>query len=266
MSEISEFARLVTSFRQQRGMSQGQLAQATRLSRTYIYHLETGQRANPSPQVIQSIARALVLQSEERCVLYDAYSALTGQFLDQEQIENTLLDMGEIASLLVHNTSCPAHVLDKLWYLHAWNKASIVLFDVHEEVMRGERFHILGLVFDPTMRKRFHGWESLARRLVSDFQYGTRRITHLPEYRALWKQLRDYPDFKRIASSVYPYGRPAPSFAFQIQHRELGCLTLRTATTVFTGVLNYSMESYVPGDQQTLTIYRAHGWQSDQNV
>lgn len=266
MSEISEFARLVTYFRQQRGMSQGQLAQATRLSRTYIYHLETGQRANPSPQVVQSIGLALALQHAERHTLYDAYSALTGQLLDQEQVESTLLDMGELASLLVHNTSCPAHVLDRLWYLHAWNNASITLFDVHEELTRGERFHILGLVFDPVMRKRFHGWENLARRLVSDFQYGTRRITHLPEYKVLLKQLREYPDFRRIASSVYPHGRPAPSFVFQIQHRELGCLTLRTATTVFTGVLNYSMESYVPGDQQTLGIYRARGWQSDEQT
>jgi transcriptional regulator with XRE-family HTH domain len=265
MGEISEFAQLVTHFRQQRGMSQGQLAQATRLSRTYIYHLETGQRANPSAEVVQGIARALNLQSEERRALYDAYSALTGQYLDQEQMESTLLDMGELASFLVHNTSCPAQALDKLWYLHAWNKASITLFDVHEELMRGEHFHILGLLFDPVTRKRFNGWENLARRLLSDFQYGTQRITHLPEYKALWKQLRDYPEFRRIASSVYPRGHPAPSFVFQIQHRELGCLTLRTATTIFTGVLNYSMVSYVPGDQQTLAIYRAHGWQSEEN-
>jgi len=264
--EISEFAQLVTHFRQQRGMSQGQLAQATRLSRTYVYHLETGQRANPSSQVVQSIAHALDLQSGERYSLYEAYSALTGQLIDLEQIENTLLDMGELAGSLVHNISYPAQALDKLWYLHAWNKASIDLFDVHEELMRGERFHILGLVFDPVIRKRFHGWEKLARRLVSDFQYATRRITHLPEYKTLKNQLREYPDFRRIASSVYPYGRPAASFVFQIQHRELGCLTLRTATTVFTGVLNYSMEIYVPGDQQTLAIYRAHGWQSEENA
>ncbi len=262
MEGKSEFAQLVTHFRQQRGMSQGQLAQATRLSRTYVYHLETGQRANPSSQVVQSIAHALALQSEEQRTLYDAYSSLTGQLLDHEQMEGTLLDMGELARFLVQNTSCPAQALDKLWYLYAWNKASISLFDVYEELMRGERFHILRLVFDPVMRKRFHGWENLARRLVSDFQYATRRITHLPEYRTLRNQLREYPDFRRIASSVYPHGRPAPSFVFQIQHRELGCLTLRTATTVFTGVLNYSMESYLPGDQQTLAIYRAHGWQS----
>ena len=66
-------------------MSQGQLAQATRLSRTYIYHLETGMRSNPSPHVAQSIARALELQGEERRLLYMAFTGLTGQYIDDEQ-------------------------------------------------------------------------------------------------------------------------------------------------------------------------------------
>jgi hypothetical protein len=119
------------------------------------------------------------------------------------------------------------------------------------------------LVFDPSVRKRLHGWENLARRLVRDFLYNTRTITHLPEYKALWKNLRDLPEFRRIASVTYPHGKPEPSFVFQIQHSQLGRLTLRTATTVFSGTSGYSMVSYVPGDQQTLRIYRQRGWQPD---
>jgi transcriptional regulator with XRE-family HTH domain len=261
MEKVSEFAQLVTYFRQERGMSQGQLAQATRLSRTYIYHLETGKRANPSLQVIHDIVRALELPSNERQRLFEAYTALTGQFLDQEQIESTLLDMGELASLLVRNTSYPAHSLDKLWYVHSWNEAAITLFEVQEYVVCNEKLHLLDLLFNPRRRRLFHGWESLVRRLVSDFEYHTSRITHLPEYKALWKRLRELPDFRRISSSLYQRGKPSPSFAFQMQHSQLGRITLRTATTVFTGVTNYSMVSYVPGDQQTLTIYRTQGWQ-----
>ena len=84
-TNLSEFAQLITQFRQQRGLSQGQLAQATRLSRTYIYHLEMGMRRNPSPQVAQSIARVLELQGEDRRRLYTAYTKLTGQQVDLEQ-------------------------------------------------------------------------------------------------------------------------------------------------------------------------------------
>jgi len=261
MEQISEFAQLVTYYRHERGMSQGQLAHATRLSRTYIYHLETGQRANPSSQVIQNIVRALELTDNERQRLFESYTALTGQFLDQEQIESILLDMGELASLLVHNTSYPAHSLDKLWYVPSLNEAAITLFEVQDYIERNERLHMLDLLFNPQRRRLFHGWENLVRRLVSDFQYHTSRVTHLPEYKTLWRQLRESSEFRRISSSIYQRGRPSPSFVFRMQHSQLGRITLRTATTVFTGVNNYSMVSYLPGDQQTLAIYRMHRWQ-----
>src|SRR6266581_8731340 len=260
VTNFSTFAQLVTNFRQQRGMSQGQLAQATRLSRTYIYHLEAGMRSNPSPHVAQSIARALGLQGEERRLLYATFTSLTGQPIDDEQPASELLDFGELAELLVHNASYPAHSLDRLWFLHSWNKAAITLFEIQEEIAANGERHLLELVFDLRRRHHFHGWENLARRLVSDFQYNTRTITHLPEYKTLWKQLREFPEFRRIAAVTYPHGRPAPSFVFQIQHSQLGLVTLRTATTAFTGISSYSMVSYVPGNQQTLSIYRKQGW------
>ncbi|MFL5655055.1 MAG: helix-turn-helix domain-containing protein [Ktedonobacteraceae bacterium] len=259
----SDFAQLITRFRQQRSLSQGQLAQAARLSRIYVYHLENGMRSNPSPRVAESIARALELQGEERRQLFTTYTRLTGQQIDIEQSESTLLDFGEMARLLVHNTSYPAHSLDRFWFVHSWNDAAITLFEVGEEITEGsEKRHLLELVFDVRRRHHYRGWENLARRLVSDFQYNTRTMTHLPEYKELWKHLRDLPEFRRIASVTYPEGKPDPSFVFQIQHSQLGRVTLRTATTVFTGISTYSMVSYVPGDKQTLEIYRKHNWQS----
>ncbi|MFL5693647.1 MAG: helix-turn-helix domain-containing protein [Ktedonobacteraceae bacterium] len=258
---ITPFAQLVTQFRQQRHMSQGQLAQATRLSRTYIYHLENGMRSNPSRHVAESIARALELHGENKQQYQSAYMKLTGQHLDLEQYDSALLDFGDMARLLVLNTSYPAHSLDRLWFLHAWNDAAITLFEVQDEIANGQKHHLLELVFDVRRRRHFHGWENLARRLVSDFQYNTRTMTHLPEYKELWKHLRELPEFRRIASVTYSEGKPAPSFTFQIQHTDLGRLTLRTATTVFTGINSYSMVSYVPGDKQTLEIYRKNHWQ-----
>jgi len=260
-AQVSHFAQLIAQFRQQHGMSQGQLAQATRLSRTYIYHLENGMRTNPSPHVVENIMRALQLHEEERQQLSSAYHRLTGHYIDTEQVESTLLDFGELAKLLVHNTSYPAHSLDRLWFLNSWNTAAIMLFEVQEEMQEGERRHLLDLVFEEQRRSHFYGWENLARRLVSDFQYNTRTLTHLPEYKELWKHLRELSDFRRIASAVYSEAKPAPSFVFQIQHSELGRVTLRTATTVFTGIATYSMVSYVPGDKHTLEIYRKHHWQ-----
>jgi len=57
-SEPEEFGALIAQLRQARGLSQGQLARAARLSRTYVYHIETGQRARPSAKVARALARA----------------------------------------------------------------------------------------------------------------------------------------------------------------------------------------------------------------
>jgi len=258
----------VTQLRQQRGLSQGQLAQATQLSRTYIYHLESGMRSNPSSHVVHSIVRALELKSAERRQLYAAFTRLTGQPIDDDALDSSaLLDLGQLAQLLVLSTSYPAHSLDRLWYLHSWNTAATRLFEVEQEVavLTGghERAHVLELVFGAQRRHHFYGWESLARRLVSDFQYNTRTLTHLSEYKELWKRLRALPEFRRIAAASFPEGKPTPSFVFHVQHSQLGHLALRTATTVFTGINSYSMVSYVPGDQRTLDIYRDYHWQQN---
>jgi hypothetical protein len=220
-------------------------------------------RSNPSPHVVHSIARALELQNQERQQLYAAFSQLTGQQIDDAPVEGSLLDLGHLAQLLVLNTSYPAHSLDRLWYLHSWNEAATTLFELQEEAVQ-RRAHLLEIVFGVQSHQHFHSWESLARRLVSDFQYNTRTLTHLPEYKELSRKLRELPEFRRIAAAVYSEGKPAPSFVFHVQHSQLGRLALRTATTVFTGINTYSMVSYVPGDQHTLEVFREHRWQQNE--
>src|SRR5260370_11636863 len=99
VTNLSTFAQLVTQFRQRQGMSQGQLAQATRLSRTYIYHLEAGMRSNPPPHVAQSIARTLELQGEDKRLFYTAYTSLKVPSFDDEDLETHILHFAYLSSL-----------------------------------------------------------------------------------------------------------------------------------------------------------------------
>lgn len=261
-----EFGALVAKYRRARGLSQGQLARAARLSRTYIYHLESGQRHHPSARVARVLVRALELHGEERQRLTQAFTRLTGEYLDDEGEALDLLDQQELASILVRNSAFPAHSLDRLWQVCAWNASAVELFEIEPSTLIGVHQNLLAVVFDATYRARFRPWEELARRLVSDFKFNTRSLTYLPEYRALWRALRALPDFRRIADSSDPGSGPAPSFAFQMRHPRLGPLTLRTAVTVFSGASDYSIVTYVPGDQQTLDVFAAHGWQAPEQA
>jgi len=256
------FGGLVATYRQQRGLSQGQLARAARLSRTYVYHLETGQRAAPSAKVARALARALELHGDDRRHFARTFRELTGTHMEDEADGLELLDQRELAALLVRNSAFPAHSLDRLWHIRAWNPPAKRLFELDERRLVELDQHLLAVVFDPAYRAHFRPWEDLARRLIADFKYNTRSFTYLPEYRELWRSLRARPDFRRIADSASVGGEPSPSFVFHIRHSRLGTLTLRTTVTVFSGTSDYSIVTYVPGDQQTLAIYAANGWQA----
>ena len=253
---------LLAFYRQRAGLSQGQLAQAARLSRTYVYHLERGQRARPSTHAARALARALELRAAERHAFYDAVAAVTGERPDLEDEPEDVLDVARLAELLVANTSYPTHALDRLWRVSCWNDAAAYLFQIDPSWDGAARPHLLSIVFDPAGRARFRGWELLARRLVADFKWSTATLTHLSEYKALWRELRSMPDFRRIADVTPAAGIPGPSFLMGLQHRELGPLSLRTASTLFSGVRDHHLISYVPGDAQTLDVFRRKGWQS----
>jgi len=256
-----DFAALVAHYRQARGLSQGQLARAARLSRTYIYHLETGQRQAPSVRVARAIVRALELHGPDRQRLARAYMQLTGKQMEDEAEGLDLLDQRELAAVLVHNTAFPAHSLDRFWNVSAWNRPAVALFEMDERGLAAHSQNLLAVVFDPTYRTRFRPWEALARRLLAEFKHNTRSLTYLPEYRTLWRSLRQLPDFARIADSSDPGASAVPSFVFQMRHSKLGPLMLRTTVTVFSGASDYSIVTYVPGDQQTLATFQANGWQ-----
>jgi hypothetical protein len=186
---------------------------------------------------------------------------MTGVPLEDEADDRDLLDQRELASLLVHNTAFPAHSLDRLWHVSAWNVPAMRLFELDASALPTNSRNLLAVVFDPDYRARFRPWEALARRLLADFKYNTRSLTYLPEYRELWRSLRALPDFRRIADSSDAGPSIAPSFVFQMRHSQLGPLMLRTTVTVFSGASDYSIVTYVPGDQQTLAIFTSNGWQ-----
>ncbi|HKW21311.1 MAG TPA: helix-turn-helix domain-containing protein [Ktedonobacterales bacterium] len=255
------FGDVVSFLRRKHGLSQGQLARAARLSRTYIYHLETGKRLAPSVRSVRAIMRALDLHGADRLMLAQAFAHLTGSFLDEENEALDLLDQRELAALLVRNSAFPAHSLDRLWHISAWNTPAHELFELNLSPTPSESTQLLSIVFDPKYRARFRPWEELARRLLVEFKHNTRSLTYLPEYRSLWRSLRTLPDFRRIADSSDP-GWGTASFVFQMRHSRLGPLTLRTSVTVFSGTSDYSIVTYVPGDQQTLATFAANGWQA----
>lgn len=251
-----DLAHLIAHFRQQRGLSQEQLARASRLSRTYIYHLEQAQRTHPSGEVVQRIARALELPVAEQQQLFQAYTKLTGQIIQEDRAEQTVPDLRELIDEFACNTVYPMHTLDRWWFVPTWNEAALSLFEMPREMITEKPLHLLEWLFTSHIQQSIVSWEQVAARLVDDFCYHTRSLAHLPAYKKLWKQFRALPRFSRIASVNAAGGKPAPSLQVQVYHSRLGILTLKTVTMQVKGSYNDWMVCYLPGDQRTLQHYR----------
>jgi transcriptional regulator with XRE-family HTH domain len=259
--EPVDFADLLARLRSERHLSQGQLAKAAHLSRTYVYHLEHGLRQAPSARAVRALIRAMALHGDERRLFIQAFSDLTGNYLDEEPDEAALLDLRHLSSLLVENTIFPAHGLDRIWQITSWNLPAVDLFEITDPILAQHHHHLLHLVYDPVYRRRFQPWEELARRLTADFKYQTRGLAFLPEYREISRALKRQPDYKRLSDVSESSTAPAPSFVFHMKHSQLGSLALRTAISIFSGSPDFSIVVYLPGDQQTLEIFRRRGWQ-----
>ncbi len=260
-NDIHDFAEILTQLRGARNLSQGQLARAAHLSRTYVYHLEHGLRQAPSARATRALIRALDLHGEERRQFVQAFMDLTGEYLEEEADESSFLELDRLAALLVENTTFPAHSLDRQWNIRAWNTSARELFEASDELLASHDHHLLRLIYDPVYRRRFQPWEDLARRLTADFKFATRGLNFLPEYRELTRSLKRMPDYRRLSETSEATTAPGPTFVFQMRHSRLGNLSLRTAISIFSGSTDYSIVVYLPGNQQTLLTFEQCDWQ-----
>ena len=255
-----DFATLLASFRKQRGLSREQLARASQLSRVYLYHLEQGQRSNPSRQAVQRLARALTLGAQERHQLYCAFTLLTGQWIEGEPDDEMFLDPNVLIETFVRGTTYPTHTLDRFWFVSTCNEAARLLFELPATVANGSACHALEALFAPSVRQRLLGFEQVAQRLVNDFCLRTQALAHLPEYKAVWERLQALPDFSRLAATRPLSWEPVTSLQVCMQHSRLGKLTLRAMTTHVLVENSAWMISYLPDDPQTLDCYRRQAW------
>ncbi len=92
--------------------------------------------------------RALDAHGEDRLMLAQAFTRLTSNYLDEEDATLDLLDQRELAALLVHNSAFPAHSLDRLWHISAWNSPAHELFELDLEHNPEANTQLLAIVFD----------------------------------------------------------------------------------------------------------------------
>ncbi|WP_092335578.1 helix-turn-helix transcriptional regulator [Desulfosporosinus hippei] len=148
------------------GLRREEVAQLAGIGLTWYTWLEQGRPIHVSTQVIESLARVLLLNKQERIHLY----LLANQPLPAD-IPGC---QGTVSPILQHVLDslilCPSLVMDQKWNVIAWNKAACLIFgDFHEMNLR-ERNIVWAMFTDHKYKQLYGDWNLYAKGLVGRFR------------------------------------------------------------------------------------------------
>jgi transcriptional regulator with XRE-family HTH domain len=182
------------------GLRREEVAQLAGVSTTWYTWLEQGRDIKVSSIVLESIAKALQLNNDERKYLFDlaleVNSSVSKQEIQQIKISPSL---EKILSELKH---CPTFITDRHFQIMGWNNAASHVFLNFEEIQWEQRNLIRLLFTRKELRSLAHNWEHFVKGFLAIFrayygQYvadewydrflGEMSEIH-PEFQSLWQE------------------------------------------------------------------------------
>jgi transcriptional regulator with XRE-family HTH domain len=224
------------------GLRREEVAHRANVSATWYTWLEQGRGGAPSADVLDRIARALMLTEVEREHLFlialgrppeVRYRAAEGVTPRLQRV----LDSLELS---------PAYIKTSTWDVVAWNRVASAVLTDYGALAAGQR-NILRLIFcDPHVRAVQTDWEGVARFAVAAFRADAARAGAARSIQALVDELcRLSPEFEAIwrENDVRStYGEVAKT----LRHPRAGLITLEYSAFAVDGRPDLDMVIYNP--------------------
>jgi transcriptional regulator with XRE-family HTH domain len=233
------------------GLRREEVAQRANVSATWYTWLEQGRGGSPSADVLDRIARALMLTDVEREHLF--FIALGHppevRYKAKEGISPRLqrvLDALEFS---------PAFVRTVTWDLVAWNRAAATLLG-YDALVPEQRNILRRIFFDPQVRAVQLDWQSVARFAVAAFRADTARAGASANVQALVEELRRLsPEFEMMwrENDVRAHAEGTKHF----RHPVFGKLALEYSSFSVDGRADLSLVIYNPATPKGANRIRA---------
>jgi transcriptional regulator with XRE-family HTH domain len=224
------------------GLRREEVAQRANISPTWYTWLEQGRGGAPSADVLDRIARALMLTDVEREHLF-----LLGLGRPPEaryrKNDGVTPRLQRVLDAL-HPT--PALIRTAIWDVVAWNRAATAMLMDYASLPPEQR-NILRFIFlDPRARAAQHDWESVARFVLGAFRVDAARAGAAAEIEPLVDELcRLSPDFERMWRENEVHGAPHEAVK-QMRHPVLGQLSFEHSAFSVDGRTDLTMVVYNP--------------------
>jgi len=230
------------------GLRREEVAQRANVSATWYTWLEQGRGGAPSADVLNRLARALMLTDVEREHMF---------LLALGRLPETRYKVvDEITPRLQRLLDVLTISRNATWDVLAWNKAATVILSDYSKLALPER-NILRLIFSNSrVRAAQPDWESVARFIVAAFRAETARAGATETVTALVDELSDMsPEFKRMwkDNEVGSHG----SGIKQLRHPTAGLLTMEYSSFAVDGRPELTLVVYNPATAKDAEKVRA---------
>ena len=234
------------------GLRREEVAQRANISATWYTWLEQGRGGAPSADVLDRIARALMLTDVEREHLF-----LLGLGRPPEvryrEAEGVTPRLQRVLDALEPS---PALIKTSLWDVVAWNRAAAAVLNDYSALPADKR-NILRMMFlDPRVRSLQYDWLSVARFVVGAFRSDVARAGATAQIGALVEELRaQSPEFETLWSEndVRSYGEGVK----RLKHPMLGEIGLEYSSFAVDGRPDLAMIVYNPATPEDLAKIRS---------
>ncbi|HEY0594954.1 helix-turn-helix transcriptional regulator [Sphingopyxis sp.] len=223
------------------GLRREEVALRANISPTWYTWLEQGRGGAPSPDVLERIARGLMLTEPEREHLHIlAFGHLPGaRYRGSDGVTPRL------QRVLDAIPASPAIVRTATWDVVAWNRAATVVLTDYSELPRPQR-NILRLMFsDSRVKAAQADWLSVARFVVGAFRADAARAGAGAEIGQLVEELsRTSPEFDALwrDNEVVGQGEGVK----RLHHPGIGPIELEFSTFAVEGRSDLNMMIYNP--------------------
>lgn len=227
------------------GLRREEVAQRANISPTWYTWLEQGRGGAPSADVLNRIAKGLLLTEAEREHLFMLGLGRPPEvrYLRADGVSPRL------QRLIDTLEASPALIKTATWDVVAWNSAAQVVMTDYSTLPHGQRNILRFMFLSPTIRAKQHDWENLARFVVGAFRADAARAGAVSEVAQLVDELCGAsPEFATLwrENDVLAHGDGTK----RLKHPELGDIELEYSAFAVDGRPDLSLTVYNPVDSK----------------
>ena len=233
------------------GLRREELAAVAGVGVSWYTWLEQGRDINPSPDVLDALARALRLDPAERRTLF-ALARTELPLADDvagTDPDRTDREVDQLIALVHSMHPNPAYLLGAMTRILAWNHAASAVLGSPAHLPEERRYLLWWLLVEPG-EEMTPQREATARNTLARFRAEYARHAGEPEYEEFVAQIRDRSARFRDWWDEHEVIE-AQRGTKVMDHPQLGTLRLHHAQTVPTGRPELRMAIYAPADEAT---------------